>query len=77
MCLGMESRPHYELYSRDELLEVVEDFETRFQTIRGLLYYEYGRISSDDLLGFIDRLVPKYIQPRKISPEEKVDMSPI
>jgi hypothetical protein len=58
--------PNYDLYSKEELIKVVVDFEKRFEAIRGLLFYEYGYISSDDLLGFIDKLIPPHIQAQKL-----------
>ena len=61
-----DQAPKYEEFSRDELLQVIKDYEQRFQSIRGLLFFEYGYVSSDDLLGFIDKLVPKHIKPKKL-----------
>ena len=51
---------------KDELLRVIRDYEERFKMIKGILYYEYGSVSNDDLLGFIDRTLPKDIKPKKL-----------
>ncbi|MBW2988403.1 hypothetical protein DRJ48_03975 [Candidatus Woesearchaeota archaeon] len=60
---------NYEDFTKEELITIIKDYEKRFQAIRGLLYYEYGYVSSDDLLGFIDRLIPKGIKARKLGEE--------
>ncbi len=59
--------PDYSILKKEELLKLIVDYEKRFEAIRGLLYYEYGYVSSDDLLGFIDKLIPKHIKGKKLS----------
>ena len=51
---------------KDELLRIIRNYEERFRMIKGILYYEYGSVSNDDLLGFIDRTLPKDIKPKKL-----------
>ena len=61
-----EGKPKFEEMTKENLLTIIQDYEKRFQVIRGLLYYEYGYVSNDDLLGFIEKLIPKHIQAKKI-----------
>jgi len=51
---------------RDELIKIIRDYEERFSIIKGILYFEYGYVSNDDLLGFVDKALPKDIEPKKI-----------
>ena len=52
--------------TKEELLKIIQDYEERFSIIKGILYFEYGTISNDDLLGLIDKALPKDVQPKKL-----------
>jgi hypothetical protein len=52
--------------SYEDLIKTIKDYEERFSIIKGLLFYEYGSISNDDLLGFIDKAIPKKVEPKKL-----------
>lgn len=52
--------------SKKELLKIIRDYEDRFSIIKGILYFEYGYVSNDDLLGFIDKALPKDTKPKKL-----------
>jgi len=58
---------NYTILPKEELIKIIVDYEKRFEAIRGLLYYEYGYVSNDDLLGFIDKLIPNQVQAKKLS----------
>jgi hypothetical protein len=50
-----------------DLLKVIADLEERFRVIKGLLLFEYGSVSNDDLIGIIHDTVPPYIEPKKLN----------
>ncbi len=59
-------KPDYKNMDHEELLKVISDLEERFRVIKGLLLFEYGSISNDDLIGIIHDSIPPYIEPKKL-----------